>query len=183
MVATGNDIKEWVEIHTDALYQWACYKLSDEELAKDMVQDTFTTAFEKIEHFGGKSNPKTWLFSILNHKIIDHYRKQFRNPVERGVSKENNFFDDDGMWRNEMRPQHWDYDLNLLDNLEFRKILDGCMGKLPQQWASAIQMKYLSEKDGNEVCKELNLSTTNYWQIIHRAKLNLRQCLEFNWFK
>jgi RNA polymerase sigma factor (sigma-70 family) len=86
MVTSENTINDWVVAHTDSLYEWAFYKLSDEELTKDIVQETFITAFQKIDSFEGKSNPKTWLFSILNNKIIDHYRKEFRNPVESGLN-------------------------------------------------------------------------------------------------
>jgi RNA polymerase sigma-70 factor (ECF subfamily) len=70
------DIAQWVENYTSDLYAWARYKLSDEELAKDLVQDTFMAAAEKTSSFKGESSPKTYLFSILNHKIIDHYRKK-----------------------------------------------------------------------------------------------------------
>lgn len=183
MVTTDHRISEWVDTHTDALYEWAYYKLSDGDLAKDLVQDTFISAFQNISSFTGKSNPKTWLFSILNNKIADHYRKEFRSPVKSGINYESEFFDDDGMWKNEKRPKEWDCDTNLLDNPEFLKVLSGCMGKLPAQWASAINLKYLCEKDGVEVCKDLNITTSNYWQIVHRAKLSLRQCLEMKWFK
>jgi RNA polymerase sigma factor (sigma-70 family) len=88
MVITNNTIRNWVALYTDALYEWAFYKLSDDEGAKDIVQETFITAFEKIDGFEGKSNPKTWLFSILNHKIIDYYRKEFRNPINTAFNYE-----------------------------------------------------------------------------------------------
>jgi hypothetical protein len=39
------------------------------------------------------------------------------------------------------------------------------------------------EKKTEIICQELELSTTNYWQIIHRAKLQLRHCLENKWFR
>lgn len=183
MVLAENNIKDWVASYTDTLYSWAFYKLSDEELAKDMVQETFIAAHQKMSSFDGKSKPKTWLFSILKHKIIDHYRKQFRNPVEMRYKNNADFFDEDGMWLEEKRPKEWETEPHLLDNTDFLKVLDDCFGKLPGQWASAIQLKYLSGKEGEEVCKELNISSSNYWQIVHRAKLNLRQCLELNWFK
>src|SRR5579872_4650154 len=175
-------INEWVETHTGALCDWAYYKLTDEELAKDLVQETFVTACLKYESFEGKSNARTWLFSILNHKIMDHFRKQFRSPTDR-LDRDPEYFGDDDRWRDGKKPQVWDADIHVLDNAEFVKVLDGCMGKLPVQWASALQLKYLSGKDGREVCKKLNITTANYWQVIHRAKLQLRQCLELNWFK
>ncbi|MCK5276978.1 MAG: RNA polymerase subunit sigma, partial [Cyclobacteriaceae bacterium] len=48
---------------------------------------------------------------------------------------------------------------------------------------SAIHLKYLEEKDGKEICQELGITSSNYWQILHRAKLQLRICIEENWFK
>ena len=75
MISEKNLLPQWVESYTENLHSWAFHKVSDGELAKDLVQDTFLAAAEKIESFKGDSSPKTWLFSILNHKIIDHYRK------------------------------------------------------------------------------------------------------------
>lgn len=183
MVTADNTIKEWVEAYTNALYGWAFYKLSDEELAKDIVQETFISAFQKYETFAGKSNPRTWLFSILNHKLVDHYRKQLRTPVEYTIDNTSDFFDGKGMWQKNKRPKEWEYETALLDDPGFLKVLYGCMGKLPQQWAAAVQLKYMSGKDGGEICRELEMTQANYWQIIRRAKLSLRQCIELKWFK
>ncbi|MBK8710958.1 MAG: hypothetical protein IPL97_03585 [Niastella sp.] len=44
-------------------------------------------------------------------------------------------------------------------------------------------MKYLDNQDADEICNELEITKSNFWQIIHRAKLQLRNCLEFKWFK
>ena len=71
----------WVNSYTNDLYSWAFHKVSDVELAKDLVQDTFLAAAEKIDGFKGESSPKTWLFSILNHKIVDVYRKKAKQPI------------------------------------------------------------------------------------------------------
>jgi RNA polymerase sigma-70 factor (ECF subfamily) len=46
------------------------FKTSSKEIAEDLVQDTFLAAFHKIDSFEGKSQPKTWLFSILNNKVL-----------------------------------------------------------------------------------------------------------------
>jgi len=56
------------------------------------------------------------------------------------------------------------------------------MDALPGQWHTCVRMKYLLDKSGDEICQELGIATTNYWQIIHRAKLQLRRCIESNWF-
>ena len=59
-------IADWVNQFTADLLSWASRKVPDTELAKDLVQDTFLVASEKINSFKGESSPKTWLFAILN---------------------------------------------------------------------------------------------------------------------
>ncbi len=73
-------MKSWVEAFSDKMYLWTLYKTNSKETAEDLVQDTFLAAFQSIEKFEGKSEPKTWLFSILNNKIAEHFRKAYCNP-------------------------------------------------------------------------------------------------------
>lgn len=180
---TSDLFKKWVNDYGDALYSWAFYKTSSKEIAEDLVQDTFLAAFDKLESFQNKSQPKTWLFSILNFKIIDYYRKNSKTIIvsekqEKFVFESaEDLFNDDGHWaeKSEINEQHW------LDNPEFNSVLTSCLDKLPYNWQFAIQAKYLLNKEGSEVCKELEITPANYWQIIHRSKLLLRKCIETNW--
>ena len=184
-------VRSWVEAYSDKMYSWALYKTNNRETAEDLVQETFIAAFQSFEKFEGLNNPKTWLFGILNHKIADHYRKVYRNPIvnesgrnpEAGKDFLETFFDADGSWIKEQRPQPWPEDSDLLDDTEFVKILQVCMEKLPSNWFAAINLKYLEEKKGEQICQELQITPTNFWQILHRAKLHLRKCLEVHWFK
>ena len=70
MSSSKENLTNWVEKYTENLYSWAFHKVSNTELARDLVQDTFLVAAEKYDTFKGNSSPKTWLFSILNHKIF-----------------------------------------------------------------------------------------------------------------
>lgn len=184
-------ISGWVEEFSDSLYSWAFYKTSHRESAEDLVQDTFIAAFQTIDKFENKSNPKTWLFSILNNKIYDYYRNKFKNSSSTMSNKElkseeefyDNFFDENDKWVIDKRPTHWNETQNLMDDDEFLAILDYCKENLPELWFSAINFKYLTDKDSKEICKDLNITPSNYWQILHRAKLQLRLCIENNWFK
>ncbi|NOQ23821.1 MAG: sigma-70 family RNA polymerase sigma factor [Bacteroidales bacterium] len=177
------DLVQWVDLYTNELYTWALHKVSDSELAKDLVQDTFLAASEKLSSFKGNSSPKTWLFSILNHKIIDYYRKKVKQATSLDHS-DSMFFDKNQGWLPEKQPKNWhEDDSNLLDDNEFQTVLKKCLEALPEKWNSCVKLKYLMNKNGDEICQELNITPSNFWQIVHRAKLQLRDCVETNWFQ
>lgn len=180
----GEAIKSWVELYSDNLYSWALHKTSSKETAEDLVQDTFLAAVQSFNRFKGESSPKTWLFSILNNKINDHYRNRYRKPMVDGNEFIETLFDNDEEWKVDQRPQQWAENTeHLLDNSDFQKTLQNCLENLPDNWYSAIQLKFIEEKNGEHICQELGITNTNFWQILHRAKLQLRKCLEINWFK
>jgi len=178
------DIAQLVELYSGDLLKRAFYKISDPEIAKDIVQDTFLAATEKIHTFKGDSSPRTWLYSILNFKIIDHYRAKSKHPVKMKTQSVLDFFTDGGEWRENRKPDNWHVEEgSLLDNSEFQSVLASCLDALPDKWNACMKMKYLMSKKGDDICQELDITPTNLWQIMHRAKLNLRDCLETNWFK
>lgn len=181
---TSFDLSGWVEDYTADLFSWAFYKVSNEELAKDLVQETFLAAAEKNNAFKGNSSPKTWLFSILNNKIIDYYRKKVNKTIPYEKEMPSRFFEPEGDWKEQEKPKNWhlEQEEHLLDNDEFQVILNQCLDALPEKWSLCVKLKYLSEKKGKEICQELEISPSNYWQIVHRAKLQLRDCMDKNWF-
>lgn len=184
MTKANHALSIWVDEHTQAMYSWAFHKISDMEMAKDLVQDTFLAAAEKIDSFKGDSSPKTWLFSILNYKIIDHYRRKVKQTQRMENQSLDQFFTSDGEWKKGKQPSDWsDNSENLIDNSAFQAVLKECLDALPEQWSTCVKLKYLMNKKGEEICQEVEISPTNYWQIVHRAKLQLRECVENNWFK
>jgi RNA polymerase sigma-70 factor (ECF subfamily) len=186
----GENVASWVHLHSDELYSWASHKINDEAVAQDLVQDTFLSAFLAYDSFQGKSNPKTWLFSILNNKITDYYRKSARSAVRLDVDDEkraaelsDSTFDDNGMWKDRNIHSIWDAESNLLDDTDFQGVLTRCMDDLPSTWRLMMNAKYLLEKESTEICQELDITPSNYWQVLHRAKLMLKKCIELHWFK
>ncbi len=177
-------IKSWVELYSDELYTWAFYKTSNRETSEDLVQETFLAAVHSFQMFEGKSEPKTWLLSILKNKIADHYRIAYRNNANDTVSF-SEIFDGTDYWLPNQRPQPWEEvdEQHLLDDPDFNNTLANCLEKLPTNWRASIVLKFIEEKNSNDICQELGITPTNYWQILHRAKLQLRKCVEIHWFK
>lgn len=192
MLGKSAIIKEWVNSYSDRMYSWALHKTNNKEVAEDLVQDTFMAAIQSFEKFAGKSEPQTWLLGILNNKIAGYYRKLYRNPVisagPSGAEEDNNhldaFFDASGGWKQQERPSAWTGDsTDLLNDTAFTTELQKCMDRLPSNWLAAVRLKYLEAQKAEDICQELGVAPTNYWQMLHRAKLQLRKCLEVHWFK
>jgi len=180
------DPHNWVKSHADYLYAFAITRLNDEELAKDLVQETFLAALEKISSFEGKSAERTWLTAILKNKVIDVYRKRssgLKNIEVKEAEKEQDvFFSDDGHWMPEHGPKEFGLeDKDHLVNKEFEQILQKCLQKLPALWMAVFTMKHIDEQPTDIICAEMKVTASNFWVIIHRAKLNLRACLQKNW--
>ncbi len=68
----------WLDEHGDYLYRFALSRLHDEEVSADMVQEALLAAWRGKSRFKGDSSLRTWLVSILKHKIIDYIRKEIR---------------------------------------------------------------------------------------------------------
>ncbi len=183
MKNTKDDIISWVKIYTKDLFSYTIYKVGQKEIAEDIVQETFLSAHKSFANFQNKSSAKTWLFSILKHKIADHFRLKYKSNTEPSSDIIENFFDENQRWKPEYRPKPWTEDNHLLNDPAFSKTLSDCLKALPDKWSSAVQLKYLEETDSKEICSQLEITTANFWQIIHRAKLQLRNCLDVKWFK
>jgi RNA polymerase sigma-70 factor (TIGR02943 family) len=189
-MATGDQLlnpRLWVGAHADYLYSYTLSRLNDEELARDLVQETFLAALQRVDKFEGKSSERTWLTAILKNKIVDVYRKQSsgfkNNDVKQAEAEQQDFFEEDnGHWNKAYQPKPFgidDYDP--LAGKEFNSILQKCMQKLPALWMAVFTMKHIDDAATDIICNELKVTQANFWVIIHRAKLNLRACLQKNW--
>ena len=179
----------WVSNYADYLYSYTITRINDEELARDLIQETFLAALEKIEKFEGRSSERTWLTAILKNKIVDVYRKKSsghskETEVQADSSDQDAFFFDDGNvhWKTEHQPKVFGIEeFDSLARKEFNQILRKCMQKLPALWLSVFNMKHMDEEETATICEELSITPSNFWVIIHRSKVNLRYCLQKNW--
>ncbi len=170
-------VSSWIKNYSDVLYGHAYGRVKDAAIAKDILQETFIAGWKGYKDFRNEAEEKTWLFSILKNKIIDHYRKQARQPE---VSGDDYFFTDAGHWTKEAAPARWQQSSS--DTKEFYAILHNCKSKLAQLHQAVFNLRYLDEENAAHICKVLEITSSNYWVILHRCKLHLRDCLEKNWF-
>ncbi len=169
---------------SDDLFRFAFSKTKNKVVSEDLVQDTFIVAVTKLNTFRGESTHKTWLISILRNKIADYYRKKAKDNISDKELDDQTFtFKKTGCWNEESTPFVFEDTSHLLDNPAFNLIFSDCIEGLPPLWNSVIKMKYINPKKSKEICKELNITDTNLWQIVHRSKLKLKDCLDGKWIK
>ena len=175
---------KWIDNYADYLYNYSISRINNSDLAKDLVQDTFFAGLKSAKNFQGKASERTWLVSILKRKIIDHYRKI--NSKKGQAEVRMSFYEDgenEGSWLEERVPQSWDNaSEKKIENEELRNQLELCINKLPEKYAMVFRMKTIQEFETEEICKELGITSSNLWVIIHRARTQLRKCMEDNWF-
>ena len=143
-------------------------------------------ALKSKRNFKGQSSEKTWLTSILKYKIIDFIRKKYREPVLENIDLESTsldeYFDAKGKWKT--GPAKWSSNPEtLLEQKSFLDIVKKCLKDLPKRQARALTLRELEGETTQTICKVLNISTTNCWVILHRARSLMRDCIEINWLK
>ncbi|MBK7631941.1 MAG: sigma-70 family RNA polymerase sigma factor [Ignavibacteriales bacterium] len=172
---------DWVGKFSDELFGYAYIRCNDEETARDLIQDTFLSALKNLESFKGEISEKNWLYLILKNKIIDHYRKKSKTPLTRieEESELDEFFNDAGHWKKEALPSQFNSTVeNSNYSFEFYEILEKCKRKLNEIQLNLFAMKFLDEMESDEICKEMEINSSNYWVLIHRIKLKIRKCIE-----
>ncbi len=184
-VNTLTDPETWVSQHGDAMYRYALMRLKNPTVAEDLVQETFLAALKARHNFAGKSSEKTWLIGILKHKIIDHFRKSKREVLVEDINAEadhqDEFFDENGHWNT--RFGVWNRPNEALEQKEFWEIFSSCISDLPEHLADLYILREINGMQSDEVCKVLNISTTNnMWVMMSRARMRIRRCLEARWF-
>jgi RNA polymerase sigma-70 factor (ECF subfamily) len=176
----------WVDQYGDYLHRFALSRVKDPSVAEELVQETFLAALRSQENFQGRSSPRTWLIAILKHKIIDYYRKKRheepRDDLESFTDSPDHFFNEKGSW--EIRPNKWSTNpTKVYEQREFMEVFYRCVSELPERLARTFMLREMDGLSTEEICKILNITATNCWVILYRARMNLRQCLELRWLK
>lgn len=186
------DPSVWVDEHGDYLFRYAVLRLRDESLAEDAVQEALLAALQAIASYTGSATERTWLTGILKHKIIDHYRKNKNlsqiTEDDTDLSGLDHFFERtdkwDGHWVIKLRPVDPEQSPDqVMERDEFWGVMKNCLSALPTRVANVFAMREVDGISSEEICEMLGLSSSNFWVIMHRARMQLRRCIEIKWFR
>lgn len=178
------DPAEWVDLHGDALFRFALMRVSGADQAQDLVQDTLIAGIGARERYSGKSSERTWLTGILKHKILDYYRKKGREIPESQLQPEEGDSEHFQNHLHQNRPQRWDESPDSrLSNKDLNSILSGCIDELPNHIKQVFVMREVDRIESDEVCNILEMSSTNLYVVMHRARKMLKDCIQKSWME
>jgi RNA polymerase sigma-70 factor (ECF subfamily) len=171
------------------MIKFATLQLSDPHLAEDAVQEALIGAMKNAGSFGGRAAFKTWMFAILKNKIADilRYKQRTVNFGSLGSDDDDeadmsDLFDRKGFWQVDERPVAWGDPEAALREAHFWRVFEACLEGLPPKQARVFMMREFIELDADEICAEVQLSTSNLHVLLHRSRLRLRECIENKWY-
>lgn len=175
---------KWVDKFADYLFNYTIARVDNIEVAKDIVQDTFFASLKSAKDFRGDASEKTWLTSILKRKIIDHYRKVNSKKGKTEVRYNYNEFNStENRWLEGHIENNFGANIeDTIENKELGLSIHDCISKLPNTQANVFTMKTIQGMETEDICNKLDITPSNLWVIIHRARTSLVSCLENNWF-
>ena len=180
------DSNLWLENYGDMLYRYTLVRVKDQDAAEEIVQVSFLAALQAKDSFQGRSSEKSWLFGILKHKIMDHFRAAKKyvsldlssddpgDPYERAYDHTGHRHSPSPSWN--LDPE------SAAQNQQLVLALSKCLDKLPDKYRKVFIMREVDGLSSNEICNEFSIQPTNLWVILHRARNHLKKCLETQWF-
>lgn len=176
--AANETSADWIETHADYLFNFAVGQVRDASVAEDLVQDTFLAALKAHGRFAGHSAERTWLVGILRHKIYDHLRRACRERAVRAdlplPSDEESNWEDAMMWLHDVATESQSPSRRI-ELAELNENLERALGQLPPRVAQVFQLYEVEERSNAEVCERMNISESNLWVTLHRARKQLRE--------
>ncbi|MEO1484833.1 MAG: sigma-70 family RNA polymerase sigma factor [Bacteroidota bacterium] len=174
----------WVDQYADYLFNYAVARVSDPEIAKDLVQETFFAGLNSAKNYKGDAAERTWLIAILKRKVIDYYRKSNSKKGKAEVRMGyNTDVESEGDWLEEQVADPFSKDGDKsIENEELGLAIEECIAKLPKKQSLVFKMKTVQGMSTEDICNELGINPSNLWVMIHRARTALMGCMNQTWF-
>lgn len=165
-----------VRTHISRLLQVARRILSNEEDARDAVQDAFLSAFKQLGRFEGRSRLETWLHRIVVNAALARLRIRFRHP-ERSIEDLLPHFTDG---EHQLAPPiRWKRPLETaLEQQETRALVRDSISQLPESNRTVLHLRDIERLDTEETARMVGTSLGVVKTRLHRARQALRSLLD-----
>ena len=182
---------ELVNQHHSALIRIAMGYVADREVAEEVVQDTWLAVIESLNRFEGRSSLRTWICGILIHKAKDRGVREKRHTTfsafescddDNDEAVDPSRFQQSGEWAGHWAfpPQPWDDQTpeKLLASKQAVDCMQRAIEALPATLKEVLILRDVEGVEAKEVCEMLNITETNLYVRLHRARERVRVVVE-----
>lgn len=150
------------EKHADALFRYCYFRVSDREIAKDLLQSAFFKTWEYLAGGGEIRNLKAFLYRTAHNLVIDHYRRPRTASLEKLAESGFDAEAGRGGWP--------------ADKLTGEELLRW-FARLPEMYREALLLRYVEDLTVKEIAATLGESENAISVRLHRGREKLRQLL------
>lgn len=163
-----NNFRKLVELTSPVAFSVAFRILCDEDQAKDVVQETMITIWQKLNKIKSAEVYRTWMYRIVVNKCYDELRKKKRHPE---------FVADEQTWslianRVSVGPS------NDLDNSETEKIISLLTNRLTPKQKTVFVLSDLEQMTNDEISEITGISKSGVKANLHYARKNISEMIE-----
>ncbi|MEX2008518.1 MAG: sigma-70 family RNA polymerase sigma factor [Candidatus Spechtbacterales bacterium] len=145
--------------NADAIFRHCFFRVSDKEMASDLMQETFLRTWKYLTNGNTVENIRALLYRIANNLIVDYYRRR------KVVSL-------DGLLEQAIEPARVD-GRTLMNTQVDRALAVKALDKLPEHYRQVIVMRYIDELSVQEMASILAETENAVSVRLHRA---LKKC-------
>lgn len=152
------------DANADALFRHCYFRVYDDELAKDLVQETFCRTWTYIAKGKEVQNIRAFLYRVLRNVIVDHQRKKSSVSLDKITEK--------GFYPDQVKKSP--------DEIERKAIANEVIQKLElldEPYRELMQMKFIDDLTSKEMAVILGLSENTVSVRIHRGIKKMRAIL------
>lgn len=176
-----------IERETRYLYAYSMKLLRDPDLAQDAVQETLLAGLQYADKFEGRSSLRTWLTTILRHKIVDLLRSRtkgalfFEEPEAAGGDEDEAIDTGENEALRDLPESGKDTPADEVERKQFWATLQGCLSRIPARNAEIFVWRVIRGESTGEIVSRTGISPSNCHTILSRTKSRLRVCLTNCW--
>ncbi|MSU54869.1 MAG: RNA polymerase sigma factor [Candidatus Staskawiczbacteria bacterium] len=153
--------------YADAIYRHCYFRVYDEDLAKDLTQETFIKTWKYIIEGKEIKNLKAFLYRVAVNLIIDHSRKKVTLAM-------------DDLKEKEASMRLHSIESTMSDNFEIKEIV-GMLDSLDEKYRQVIVMRYIDELSPPEIADVLKISTNAVSVKLNYALKKLREVIKLKY--
>ena len=163
-----NNFRRLLELTSPFAFSIAFRILGDEDQAKDIVQETMITIWQKINKIKSAEGYKTWIYRIVVNKCYDQLRKRKRNPE---------FVADEKTWAI-LSDSIAGGTSSELENNEMAVIIDILSNRLTPKQKTVFILSDIEQLSNNEISEITGMSKTGIKANLHYARKSISEMVE-----